>query len=402
MTVDDPAGSPGPPDAQFVTVRRRWPYLAAAVVILVAVAFGVRAFASSGTADDFVTRSGSSFELGGKPFRFVGFNLYDAASSDLYSCSPSTHMSDATLLSTMKYLHDELGTSVIRFWAYQTYTQGGTDFSGMDRVVHDARSAGLRVIPVLEDGPGNCSTGTNNVSKAASQDDHWYTQGYKQPYGSATLSYRDYVKVVARHYRDNPTIMAWMMMNEAETQTYNSGGVTALADFALDIGTLIRSVDPHHLITLGTQGNGAPGGSGPDFTAIYRQPILDFVEVHDWARYGSDTEAMPGSVNGALPAVTSGECQSRTAPIACSFAIAKQLGKPLVVGEAGIAATDAAGRQRRATLFQAKISAAFADGASGYLVWQLNTQNTDGYAVIRSQSDPLVGVLSATAKKLGD
>jgi endo-1,4-beta-mannosidase len=372
----------------------------AAITVVVAV-IGLSGCGAHSVNDDFVTRSGSSFELDGRPFRFVGFNLYDAAASDLYSCSPSTRLSDANLNATMEYLHDQLGTSVIRFWAYQTYTQGGTDFAGMDRVIDAARHAGLRVIPVLEDGPGDCSSGVKGVSKAASEGDTWYTQGYKQPYGNATLSYRDYVRVVARHYRDNPTIMAWMMMNEAETSARNAGDVTALADFALDIGTVIRSVDPHHLITLGTQGNGAPGVSGPDFTAIYRQPVLDFVEVHDWARYGSDTQALPGSVNGALPEVDAGECQSRTAPIACSYAIAHRLGKPLVVGEAGIAAADATSRTRRAQLFQAKISAAFASGASGYLVWQLNTANTDGYAVILGQSDPLLGVLSAESRKLG-
>ena len=378
--------------------RRRGSPLFAVLALLIAL---TTLTACSGRGDDFVTRSGASFEVNGKPLRFIGFNLYDAAASDLYSCSPATRLSDSALHATMRYVHDTLGASVIRFWAYQPYTAGGSDFSGMDRVISAARGAGLRVIPVLEDGPGDCSTGTDGVPKSAWQNDTWYTQGYKQPYGNASLSYRDYVRVVARHYRNNPTIMAWMMMNEAETSTRNQGDVTALADFALDIGTVIRSVDHRHLITLGTQGNGAPGASGPDFTAIYRQPVLDFVEVHDWARYGSDTEALPGSVNGALPATGSGECQSRTAPIACSFAIARQLGKPLVVGEAGISATDPAGQARRAQLFGAKVAAAFAAGASGYLVWQLNSANTDGYAVIPGKHDPLVGVLSAQAAKLG-
>jgi aryl-phospho-beta-D-glucosidase BglC (GH1 family) len=355
----------------------------------------------SSPSDEFVTRSGTRFELGGKPFRFVGANLYDAAATDLYSCSPETRLSDGKLRKAMAYLHDKAGATVVRFWAYQTYTDSGKDFSGIDRVIDAARAEGLRVIPVLDDGPGDCTTGQPGESKASWQNDTWYTQGYKTPYGDAVLSYRDYVAAITHHYRNNPTIMAWMMMNEAETSTRNQGDQTALADFALDIGTLIKSEDPHHLVTLGTQGNGAPGTSGRDFAAIYSQPVLDFAEVHDWARYGSDEEALPGSIDGKLPAPDSPGCTALTAKIACSFAIAKQLGKPLIVGEAGVQAKNDADRERRAGLLQAKMNAAFAAGASGYLIWQANTLNTDGYALIIGQDDPLVEVLHREAVHLG-
>ncbi len=372
-------------------MRGRFPQLVALLVLAITTA-GLGSCAG-GDRDGLVTRNGTSFEVDGKPFRFVGANLYDAAASDLYACSPDTRLSDQKLREALRYLHEEAGASVVRFWAYQTYTAGGKDFSGIDRVIAAARAENLRVIPVLEDGPGQCTTGPADEAKAQVQNDTWYTQGYKQPYGNASLSYRDYAQAITTHYRGNPTILAWMMMNEAETSTRNEGDRTALADFALDIGTVIKKADPTHLLTLGTQSNGAPGTSGSDFTAIYSQSVLDFTEVHDWGRYGSDTEALPGSVNGRLPDPDSPECSSRTAKIACSFALAEQLGKPLVVGEAGIEARNQDERRRRATLLQAKIDAAFTAGAAGYLIWQLNLENTDGYAVVLGQDDPLTGVL---------
>jgi hypothetical protein len=85
--------------------------------------------------------------------------------------------------------------------------------------------------------------------------------------------------------------------------------------------------------------------------------------------------------------------------IARSFAMAQQLGKPLVVGEAGIQATDASGRVRRAALLRSKIQAAFADGEDGYLIWQLNTRNTDGYVVVPGQDEPLARVQKDTAPR---
>jgi mannan endo-1,4-beta-mannosidase len=349
--------------------------------------------ACSGSSGDFVEEDGRGFTVGGEPFRFVGYNLYDAAASDRYACRPSSRIAPEDLEEQFRWLHDEAGVTVVRFWAYQTYTDGGRDFSAVDRVVDAARATGIRLIPVLEDGPGDCSTGEAGVPLSEADDGHWFSSGYREPYGSAELSYRDYARVVAEHYRDEPTILAWMLVNEAETSERDPQGRSVLVSFAGDVAGLVHSVDPHHLVTLGTQGNGAPGGSGADFRDVYNQADLDFAEVHDWGRYGSDDEAMPGAAaDGALPAADSGQCTSRTAPIACSFSIAADIEKPIVVGEVGITALDAAGRGRRAELLRAKARAAFAAGAAGYLVWHYSTQHTDGYDVVRSDGDLLFDV----------
>ena len=105
--------------------------------------------------------------------------------------------------------------------------------------------------------------------------------------------------------------MAWMLVNEAETSQRDRRGRSALVPFASDMATRVKLADPHHLVTLGTQANGALGTSGPDFRALYSLPD-------------------PGSA----------ECRSVEAPLACSFAIARQIGVPLLIGEVGIAATD--------------------------------------------------------------
>ncbi|MEO7059673.1 MAG: cellulase family glycosylhydrolase [Lapillicoccus sp.] len=379
----------------------RRPHLLRRAVALVGLLTLVAVLAGcAGASGAFVTRSGRQLLVDGKPFRFVGFNLYDAAATDGYSCSPTTRLDDAALANAMQWIHDEAGATVLRFWAYQSYTAGGTDYSGTDRVIAAAKKAGLRVIPVLEDGPGDCSTGAQGMSLAQAAGGRWYTDGYRRPLGRATLSYRDYVRRIAEHYRDSPTILAWMMVNEAETNERDASGTSALVPFAADISSVIKAVDQRHLVTLGTQGNGAPGGSGTDFAAIYAQSGLDFAEVHDWGRYGSDTEAMPGSVNGALPAPDSDACHRGDAKIACSFAIAKQLDKPIIVGEAGIQATDAAGRTRRALLLGAKMDAAFAAGASGYLIWHLDRASTDQLDVILGSDDPLFPAMKQRAATL--
>ncbi|MBW4042387.1 MAG: cellulase family glycosylhydrolase [Acidobacteria bacterium] len=358
------------------------------------------ASATPAAPSDFVTTNGRSFELNGSPFRFVGANIYDAAASDRYSCRAGDKMSDAQLLDTFRYLHDHAGATVIRFWAYQTYTQGATYWAGMDRVLADARATGMKVIPVLEDGPGDCTTSSTATPKSKYRGDTWYSQGYKVPYGNASLSYRDYVARVAAHYVDDPTILGWMMMNEADTSARDSEGRSVLVDFATDIAGVIRAADPHHLITVGTQSNGAPGASGPDFAAVYGLKSIDFAEVHDWGYWGSDSQPMPGGSGSTPPSASSLTCVTTDAPIGCSFAIAKQLSKPLIVGEAGIKGVTAAERRTRARELRAKMDAAFGAGASGYLIWSVTTGETDGYDVLTTTNDPLIPELRAVAEEI--
>lgn len=351
-------------------------------------------------ADDFVTVDGRSFELAGQPFRFVGANIYDAAASTRYSCRSNSQMSDKQLLDTLRYLHDKAGATVLRFWAYQTYTQGATYWGGVDRVLAAARTVGMKVIPVLEDGPGDCTNMSKRVSKANYKGDTWYSYGYKTPYGNATMSYREYAGQIAAHYANDPTILGWSMMNEADTSARTAQDTPVLVDFATDIASVIHAVDPRHLLTVGTQSNGAPGASGPDFTAVYRLPQISFAEVHDWGYWGSDTQPMPGGVGATPPAANSRECALLSAPIGCSFARIVALDKPLVVGEAGMQGRTAEERTLRAGRLEAKMAAAFRAGASGYLIWSVTTAETDGYDVRTDTDDPLIGQLRYIAAQI--
>lgn len=343
----------------------------------------------------FVTAQGQQLMQHGKPLTLAGFNLFDAAASSFYQCEPQWAMSDQALRTAFKQYKEKAGANVMRFWAYQPFTKGGKDFTGIDRVITAAKAEGMLVIPVLEDGPGYCTTGTKAQPKTDYRGDTYYTEGYKQKYGSASLSLLDYAKVMAEHYKNEPTIAAWMIMNEAETKRRSADGRTALVDMARTVAQAIRKADTNHLVTLGTQGNGAPGNSGSDFKDIYSLSELDYVEVHDWGYYGSDTEAMPGAQeDGSLPAADSEQCQDKAAKIACSFAIAKALNKPIIVGEVGIKATDAAAVARRATLIDAKMQAAKKFGAAGYILWEANTFAHEGYGIEPGSNDPVMAVLA--------
>lgn len=347
--------------------------------------------ASSGKPSRFLQANGRELVFEGKPFRFSGFNMFDAAASTRWQCEPNHALSREELKAQFKALKDKSGATVIRFWAYQPYTDGGKDWSGIDRVISVAKELRMLVIPVFEDGPGYCTGAPEEgENKGNYEGDTYYGDGYKKPYGKNQHSLRDYARMVAAHYKNEPTIAAWMIVNEAETKQRNADGKSVLVDMARDMARVVKAADPNHMVTLGTQGNGAIGASGQDFRDIYSLPEMDYTEVHDWGYYGADDQAMPGAKpDGSLPDADSEECRKRNAKIACSFAISKALNKPIVVGEVGIKAKTPEAIAHRATLLGAKIVAAKDAGAVGYLLWEASDVNREGYGIHPLGNDPV-------------
>ncbi len=366
----------------------------------------------------FVTANGSHFYLAGKQFDFVGFNLFDAAGagSSPYSCVQTngwwTRFSNGELNDAMRTMKTETGATVLRFWAYQKYTNGATDFSGIDNVIQLAKINGFKVLPVLDDGPGYCTEpgggGNAHQAKWQYQNDSWYTDGYKVVTPGNKLSYRDYVKAIVTRYKDEPTVFGWMLMNEADSSkkiTLNGRTQSDLVAFATDMGSVVKSADTNHLLTVGTQSNGASGATGQDFLDVYGIQTIDFADGHDWSYWGGDALPLPGATADTtgkvtLPDPLSADClKTYQGKIGCSLSQAVNvLHKPMIFSEAGIAATDPSSRQNRANLMDKKMSAFFANQGAGYLYWQWNkVLDGEHFDVLANTQDPLLPVMKKYA-----
>lgn len=235
----------------------------------------------------FVTRSGPDFVLDGAPFRFVGANMYNAAGDPaIYQCGPWMSDPEVELDAWFARARADFGGRVVRFWAFQRYTNGGTDWRGLDRVMRLANKHGLKVIPVLENHWADCTAGGVKL-------DTWYAGGYQQPDGEHALAYQEYVRRVVTRYRDEPAIFAWMLMNEAEGRTASGqDAAEALYTFARDMSAYVKALDPAHLVTLGTIGGGQPGVHGANFERLHGLPTIDFADYHD---YGHNDDPLPGA-----------------------------------------------------------------------------------------------------------
>jgi hypothetical protein len=323
----------------------------------------------------FITAQGVDLFVGTQRFRFVGANRYDLASfapgSGKFMCGRG--YSDTDLDQLMGELATFAGATVLRMWAFQSFTLGGTDWSTLDRAIATAKKHGLRLIFTLENEWQNCTT-ADPASADGRKSAGWFGSGYKSPLGTAPLSYRDYVQLVVARYKDEGSVAMWQLMNEAE-----SSDAAALLAFATDMAQVVKTIDAKHLLSLGTIGTGQPGTQGSAYHDLYALPGLDVIEAHD---YGAEAVAMPG-------------------PIGTDVTTAAGLGKPFFIGEAGIAApsprytysfTD------RATYMDAKVKAHWAAGSDGFLVWSfydLAPDNWQGWDF--GPTDPLAAVLKARA-----
>ena len=81
-------------------------------------------------------------------------------------------------------------------------------------------------------------------------------------------------------YRNDPTIMAWELANEPR-------GATNLRDFNIWLektAAMIKSLDAHHLVTTGVEGDFHDTGSGLDFLENHKSPNIDYATLHVWVQ----------------------------------------------------------------------------------------------------------------------
>ena len=314
--------------------------------------------------DPFVRRSGEALFLHGKPFTFVGTVSWGIAWAD-DGCQISKYQSQQAALGPT---FDELAamhTTVLRFWAFQAYAgASGADFSHFDRVVDAARAAGVRLIPVLENMHVDCSSGII-------PDDAWFAGGYTKPYGSYTLSYRDYVTGLVTHFRDEPTIMAWELMQEAGGNDF-----AALDGFAADMSARVRAAAPNQRISLGLDNGDTPAtstdGDPSNYFRLQNRSELDLIDVHD---FFSPDDALPAKI---------ARCQ----------VIAHTLGKPIFAGATGLELVDTTAQsfQLRAEQIEQKLEAAFNAELRGFLLYDYRPGWTKAYLDFDSRAgEPLAG-----------
>jgi hypothetical protein len=301
------------------------------------------------------------------PVPWIGVNNWALASaSDVNGlCGDNSQLSLHSKLTTLK----GAGVDVIRFAAYQAYAIDGShqrNWLAFDRVFADAAAHGIHLIPILGNNWADCdywgvypgSTARDaGTPVECGGTGGWYdasgapgpTGNYKAPYAGYITGYRQWVQDFVSRYKTQSSIITWELLNEPWDSCARS--------FFIDVTNLIRSLDPVTPIGLG----GNPNGWSPDDQKL---PNVNVLTAHD---YSQPTNPLPSVV-------------------ASGLTLANALGKPFYVGEAGLDCNNdhigcpsnglvppypkgSCDESARVPYLSAKISAAFAAGAKGYILW---------------------------------
>ena len=314
------------------------------------------------------------FLLNGEPFYFVGTNLYWMVQRRTYGHSMVDDALD---------MCQDMGLRVIRIWGFadgDAWTNPSDSaimqpdagvfneaaFEALDYVLAEAAKHDVKVIiPFInywEDYGGMLQyarwAGGNSY-------EYFYTQ-------MATKQlYKDYVqKLVTRtntitgvEYRNDPTIMAWELANEARAPFDDDAANATLEMWYAQMAAYVRSLDANHMIATGEEGweisshadqyadnysntyalRGAQGSSYANNTAL---SDISYGGAH-----------MYPDVWGFSAPVTDGQSWIKD-----HAAIARQTGKPFVLGEFGYSDR---------SVYQDWLQAAEQEDVAGTLMWQI-------------------------------
>ncbi|CAN4096238.1 unnamed protein product [Withania somnifera] len=248
----------------------------------------------------FIGVKDSHFELNGSPFLFNGFNSYwlmHVAAEPTERYKVTEVLKDAS----------SAGLSVCRTWAFSDggdralqISPGVYDervFQGLDFVISEAKKYGVRLILSFVNqwndfgGKAQYVQWARNAGAQINGDDDFYTHPMLKKYFKNHIE-----KVVTRlngitrvAYRDDPTIMAWELMNEPRDQADYSGKTVNV--WVQEMASFVKSLDNKHLLEVGMEGfygdsvperkSFNPGYQvGTDFISNHLINEIDFATIH--------------------------------------------------------------------------------------------------------------------------
>jgi mannan endo-1,4-beta-mannosidase len=288
----------------------------------------------------FVTAEGGELRLNGKRFRFASTNSY-------YMLDAGTDKSPAHTDDTMA-MAKSLGFTVLRTWGFLDGRSAGaslqpqagvyneTAFRALDYVLHKADLAGIRLLVALVNYWG--------VYGGMPQYVQWCAPGQSVDafYTNALCSqlYKKYVSHVlnrvntynGRAYKNDPTILGWELANEPRSGD-RTGSI--VRQWTGEMAAYVKSIDRNHLVGLGEEGFDTSGGA--------YSPVSDY-NHQSWLFDGSEGTSFTGNTSLAdidfasihvYPDVWNLPPAAGVNWIVDHIRIARQLGKPLIIGEFG-------------------------------------------------------------------
>ena len=272
-------------------------------------------------AGDFVAVRDGRFESRGRPYFYVGANLWFGG----YVCDAAQPGGRQRLVRELDQLQ-KLGVNNIRLLAgSETSPLAGAIPRGITRAPHDYDEAllcgldfclaemakrdmkGILFLSNYWQWSGSFAqyvrwiTGENipDPDKPVMAKGDWHAfmqfsaKFYQTP--AAVELYRDFVSLLiqrrntvnGRIYRDDPAIMTWELANEPRPCADDSTAekdVPIFCSWVDATARFIHELDPNHLVCTGSEGVWGCLQKPEVFIAAHKSPAIDYVTVHMWLK----------------------------------------------------------------------------------------------------------------------
>lgn len=292
--------------------------------------------------NDFVSSHLGHFWVNEQPLRFVGFNMRGFNYYGYKNIMANTTVPDKD---TNLFVMQQWGAKVARvFVPFHDITVDEIELQ-LEKALQVASLYNVRLICVLTDSfgvsrfypPGDLQY--HNYKPGDLMNEYWYHQAYQ-------FNYKPMVLRLVNRFKNDPTVFCWQLGNEMKCPWEYGGTGNDLLPFCQDMASAIRAIDPNHMISLGTAGTEYSYLDDQEARDVYAN--FDFLTVH--AYNGADNEARDA-------------------------VLATELGKPLVISEAGFGKdlySDAPRQGQlsiRAEATNTDIAKWVGRGARGYMNW---------------------------------
>ena len=140
--------------------------------------------------------------------------------------------------------------------------------------------------------------------------------------------------VTGKPYKDDPAIFSWQIGNEPRCFRADKEGQDAFVDYMWTTAALIKSIDPNHMVSSGSEGEMGCENSLELYERIHSCPDIDYMNIHIWPYKWNWVREKTLATN--LPVAI----KNTDNYIDAHLALAAKYGKPVVLEEFGFPRDD--------------------------------------------------------------
>ncbi|KAJ3680959.1 hypothetical protein LUZ60_015448 [Juncus effusus] len=366
-----------------------------------------------------VERNETQLLTNNSPFIIHGFNTYWLM---VFAVDKSTQHKISDVFAEAK----SAGLNTCRTWAFNDgqwralqispYNYDEEVFKGLDFVVSEARRHKIRLILCLcnnwEDygGKSQYVKWAKELGLDLNSDDDFFCDETIKDY------YKSFVKAVLMRvntitniaYKDDPTILAWELINEPRCPSDPSGDI--LQAWIEEMAAHIKCIDPVHLVGVGLEGFYGPstpelvelnpneycGTDGTDFIRNHMVEGIDFASAHIYSDVWLDHSNEEDHLKFVQTWMDSHITHSKDL-----------LNKPIIFSEFGVSLKDERFCSDFRHSFMDTVYETFTQRdeiGGGVIMWQLFPEGADhmddGYAVVLAKFPGTCDLLASHSKRL--